>query len=130
MRAIVSGMLVLAMMSSAALAIGPGDGIPDFVYDPVTGMFTPTGNMSTSRTNHTATLLPNGRVLVIGGLASGTSSELWDPTTGSWSTAGPASGTDRTRHTATLLDDGRVLVVGGSTTGGGGISGVSQTFDP
>jgi hypothetical protein len=65
---------------------------------------------------HTATLLPDGRVLVVGG-GNGTgptaSEELWDPATATFSRAGSLAGA-RMMHTATLLPDGRVLVVGGS----------------
>ena len=65
---------------------------------------------------HTATLLPNGKVLVTGGwhgvglyLAS---AELYDPDTNTWSSAGSMT-TGRYYHTATLLSDGAVLVTGG-----------------
>ena len=56
----------------------------DFVY---------TGSMSTARNSHTATLLPNGRVLVAGGYGpDGTtaisSAELYDPDTGTWTNTG------------------------------------------
>ena len=75
-----------------------------------------TGSLSTARWFHTATLLPNGKVLVAGGLNDGTgplsSAELYDPAKGSWGTTG-SLGTARREHTATLLPNGKVLVVGG-----------------
>ena len=51
------------------------------------GTFTPTGSMTTARTEYTATLLPNGKVLIAGGyyfsaLAELASAELYDPSTG------------------------------------------------
>ena len=61
---------------------------------------------------HTATLLPNGKVLVAGGYAersSLSSAELYDPATGTWSSTG-SLGTARSSHTATLLPNGKVLV--------------------
>jgi hypothetical protein len=88
------------------------------VYNPATKRWTAVGSMSTARLDHTATLLPSGKVLVAGGqggpepFSSLTSTELYDPTSGSWSAAAPMI-VSRARHTATLLADGRVLVVGG-----------------
>ncbi len=64
---------------------------------------------------HTATLLPNGKVLVAGGFGSSgplASAELYDPATGPWSPTGSLA-TARYVHTATLLPNGKVLVAGG-----------------
>jgi hypothetical protein len=65
------------------------------LYDPVTGTFTPTGAMTAARRRHTATLLPDERVLIVGGLATPTtdqsplvSAELYDPATGTFSRIG------------------------------------------
>ena len=73
-------------------------------------------SMSTTRSMHTATRLPNGKVLVAGGQAGGTC-EVYDPATKTWATTGAMS-TPRYAHTATLLPTGKVLAVGGynSTT--------------
>src|SRR5260221_10811574 len=66
--------------------------------------------MSTARQNHTATLLPSGKVLVAGGY-NGTnavaSAEVYDPATGLWTSTGPMT-TNRYCHTATLLPNGKV----------------------
>src|SRR5215472_5129463 len=64
----------------------------------------PTGNLGTARAYHTATLLPNGKVLVTGGIGSnGLSSqaELYDPATETWVATG-SLGIARYAHTATL----------------------------
>src|SRR5262245_14693683 len=75
-----------------------------------------TGNLNTPRTDHAATLLPNGKVLVSGGVNCGVellnTTELYDPATGTWSYSGSLSGGLRA-HTAILLPNGKVLVVGG-----------------
>lgn len=74
-----------------------------------------------SRVYHTATLLPNGKVLIAGGLSIGadgtfghsvSSAELFDPATETFSVAG-AMFTARAGHTATLLNNGTVLITGG-----------------
>jgi hypothetical protein len=85
------------------------------------GSFGPAASMSTARFVSTATLLPNGKVLVAGGYNDAllylTSSELYDPSTNTWSAAG-ALVTPRDAHTATLLPNGKVLVAGGVHFGG------------
>ena len=82
-----------------------------------TGTFTRTGDLTTGRTNHTATLLRDGRVLLTGGFVESASSvtaaaELYDPITGMFTPTG-AMTTPRRSHAATLLPDGRVLIAGG-----------------
>ncbi len=92
------------------------------LYDPTSGSWTSTGNMSGGRYGHTATLLTDATVLVAGGLnpkqrpSQLTSAELYDPASGMWTTTASLA-VGRTFHTATRLVDGRVLVAGGSWLG-------------
>ena len=90
------------------------------------------------RCHHTATLLPDGRVLVVGGAIAVpnkscsasplSSAELFDPVSSSWSLAAPMA-VARYLHTATLLANGKVLVVGGGTTGNVVVPS-SELYDP
>jgi hypothetical protein len=90
--------------------------------------FTVKGNMETARELHTATLLGNGKVLIVGGNDSTgealASAELFDPATGTFAPTKGTMETARVDHTATLLNNGTVLV-----TGGPGLA-TAELFDP
>lgn len=90
------------------------------LYNPVTGAFGPTSSPNVPRAEQTATLLPNGKVIIAGGQSTGgsvpglptTSVELYDPTARTFTLAGNMTA-PRDNHTATLLNDGRVLIAKG-----------------
>lgn len=114
-----------------------GGGIPDApfygdiaadtvqIYDPASGQITSSSKMTLPRSGHSATLLPNGTVLIAGGLTAPgpndpdpmdagftATTEIFDPSTNTF-TPGHAMQAQRGEHTATLLFDGTVLLVGG-----------------
>jgi hypothetical protein len=80
------------------------------VYDPHANRWSTIASMAEARDEYTATLLRDGRLLVVGGTGQ-SRVEVYDPARNTWSTVSATM--IRYLHTATRLPDGRVLVVGG-----------------
>lgn len=113
------GFTLTALEGGKVLAVGTFAPTAS-VYDPGSGSWAPTGPMTMGRGSHTATALPDGKVLVAGGTPECcdpvASAEVYDATTNGWR-AVDAMTTPRISHTATPLADGKVLVVGGMAVG-------------
>jgi hypothetical protein len=106
-----SSFLILATASDTA---GGGTSLIQASGRP--GLWSRAASLATGREEHTATLLPSGKVLVAGGTDGRgrvlASAELYDPVRNRWTSAG-SMGATRIDHTATLLPSGKVLVAGG-----------------
>jgi hypothetical protein len=107
------------------------------LYSPATGTWSATGSMATARSDHTATLLQNGQVLVAGGQGTCvnvscpalSSAELYNPATGTWAPTG-SMGVAREGHTATLLPNGQVLAAGGESGSTANAGSTAELYTP
>lgn len=102
------------------------------LFDPNTNLSTPCAPMLVPRVYHTATLLANGKVLVVGGVSDTghpvSSIEIYDPVADTWTASGVSLTTAVFHHQATLLANGKVLVTGGDN--GTGAINKFQVYDP
>jgi len=84
------------------------------IFSSVSGTFSLTGSLISAHTEHTATLLSDGVVLVAGGVNSPTvAAELFYPSTGTFSATSPMVIATPFNHTASLLTNGNVLLAAG-----------------
>lgn len=101
------------------------------IYDPVANTFTATGPLNVARAGHVAVLLPNGKVLIAGGVNTSNqaevSAELYDPVAQTFSLTGHLV-TAQSNPAAALLANGQVLVLGG--TGTAGQDNQAQMYNP
>ena len=116
----------------------PNSGTPTCeLYDPTTGLFSeyPPPDMSVGRTEHESTLLPDGTVLISGGLTLPNNADIYQSGTKSFTPGGELN-QERYRHEAVLLSNpawgplqGQVLIIGGATVSTGIFGGIAQALD-
>jgi hypothetical protein len=130
-------------LSDGRVLVAGGDGGYEIIHrscelytiNNTNGPWVNTGSMNQDkgRAQHTATLLPDGKVLVTGGWnyywRAVSSSELYSPNTGLWTSTGSMN-TNRSGHTATLLPNGQVLVAGGWENLGPTKLSSTELYDP
>ncbi len=117
---------ITPLSDSRALLAGGFDGDAVLssaeIFTESTQSFAATGSMGTARGRHAAAVLPDGRVLITGGLVpdgpgpatiDSKTTEIFDPVSGTFA-PGPDMGVARFNHSAITLNDGRVLVLGGN----------------
>ena len=133
---IVSG-IINRIVSLAAVTVAIAAALMASSTPARAGAFSLTAEIDPARQFHTATLLPNGKVLVAGGYGSGgvgwlIDCQLYDPQKGEFVLTGRLT-TRRDAHTATLLPNGKVLIAGGEEVNEGGFSVLlasAELYDP
>lgn len=121
-----SSFLMVLLFSAVSLAACQSN-----TRDVRAGTLVSVAGMSEARAAHTATALPDGCVLVVGGFGEGgkvAGAELYDPAANAFIPVGSMA-TPRYSHTATLLADGRVLIAGGYNAQGDYLSS-AELYDP
>ena len=131
---LLSGKVLIAGGNTTAGTVDTGSVASAELFDPATGTFSATAApMASPRFFHTATLLPDGRVLIAGGVVAGgvhlDSAELYDPVTNTFSPAPSPMTVAREGHTATLLPSGKVLIAGGLDASGANVA-AAELYDP
>src|SRR5437763_3225448 len=108
---------LIALITLLLAAIGSAQSVHATVSESSDPSWVTTGNLVTARYNHTATLLPNGKVLVAGGGGvNRIETEPYDPATGRWGNSGSLN-VSRESHTADLLHSGKGVVEAGLNKG-------------
>ena len=97
------------------------------LYNPMTDIWTKVGNTEIPRSEASAILMQDGRVLVTGGIGLRISGEIFDPDTGNWTRTLDMHDT-RYRHQMIVLDNGKILVIGGN--GKEGLLAETELFTP
>jgi hypothetical protein len=107
---------VLIAGGSSTNSVSTGPISSTDIYYPDTQLFIPTTPLAAVRSHHTATLMPDGKVIVVGGVGAGNvvtgTAESFDPEHLSWTSLATTS--PRSLHSATLLKDGRLMIAGGT----------------
>jgi len=121
----------LTILTVAGLAVAASRPGKNASVNAQAGSVAPAAPMLDPRSGHSATLLPDGRVLIVGGMRRNNdfykSAELYDPMTGKFTPAGEMS-IGRVGHAAVLLHSGEVLIVGGWVGHGGAAS--AELYNP
>jgi len=121
---------VVTLASGRAMLVGGSNGAGPLrsadVYDPATDTWTKTGDMNVPRWFHTATALPDGGVMAVGGQGGPGNPEVWSPTTGTWTVVAKAAYTRGDGTSAVTLPGGRVLTFGGDGTS----PSLAEVWDP